>query len=118
MFGKDKPTYEIVDENGNVVEGKSNAELRAEEREREQQARQASTRAFGETASLSYEQSKRVDVDNIDLTQAVQPEIAENVINWIDEGKQGYNKLLTQLGLSMTQWMNLSQEEKRNKLIY
>lgn len=117
LFGE-KPTYEIVDENGNVVEGKSNAELRAEERERELQARQASTRAFGETATLSYEQSKRVDVDNIDLTKAVQPEIAENVINWIDEGKQGYNKLLTQLGLSMTQWMNLSQEEKRNKLIY
>lgn len=117
LFGE-KPSYEIVDENGNVVEGKSNAELRAEEREREQQARQASTRAFGETAALSYEQSKQVDVDNIDLTKAIQPEIAENVINWIDEGKQGYNKLLTQLGLSMTQWMNLSKEEKRNKLIY
>jgi hypothetical protein len=121
LFGESS-SYEIVDENGNVVEGRSYAELRAEERERELQARQASTRAFGEAAALSYSQAqdKQLDraINQVKSGNALQPEEADRVIEYVNKAQGSYTEILNKLGLSYSQWQQLSETEKRNKLIY
>lgn len=122
-YGKEYDDYEIVDEDGNVIDSKTAENMSNErERQRELEASQQTTRAFGEAAALSYSQAqdKQLDraINQVKNGNALQPEEADRVIEYVNKAQGSYTEILNKLGLSYSQWQQLSETEKINKLIY